>query len=293
MAVSAPGERFVLIVPPQTVGGGLPTWDPSRAAAAMAAEFGGSPYDQRQVLLKNLPLATGWQSDTHVVAQRLAAAGLEAWSLPASALDTLPVAVEARSFRLTDAGLEAIAQGGVSLTLPWPSVELVLRARTEFQVNATTETTKKKTNLAAMAIGLPIGSKSTTVERNQTVGDTWFAVLCARRPNLVLRLTRDGLDYSGLGSAKGPGALVNYVTLLELVERRCPGARIDPRLEKAAGRIPPVPAEARRSVTKSGKTTVAEAVSNADNAEAVAFAGQLLWLAERLRRAGIAAGASL
>jgi len=275
----------LLIVPPAA--------DVALAAEAMAGVLGGSAYDQRQILLKHMPLATGFQLDTARAARTLAAAGLPAWDLPARVLDTLAEVQEVRGFTLTDTTLEAKLARGESLSLPWNAIELLLKARTSFEQTATTETTKRKTNLAALAIGLPIGGTKTTKEQSQQFGDTWFTLLCARRPGVVLRLGRDDLDYAGLGSAKGPGALVNYLRLLEHIEPRCQGAVRDPRLEKAAGRIAPVPAEARTSVTRSGKTRVAEALASADNAEAIAFAGQLLWLAEKLRRAGIAPGSSL
>ncbi|MSP93084.1 MAG: hypothetical protein EXR79_15000 [Myxococcales bacterium] len=264
-----------------------PATEPDRACAALAASLGGSPYDHRQTLLKNVPWIVAWRP--HQAALALAAecsgAGLPTRMWTADELADTPEPFLARSFRLGARGFEVSGRAGERVLLLYAKVALVLRARAEQSTTTTIETVQRKTSMAALAIGLPIATTKRTTERDTAFQQSWFALVYGLDPDVCIRLDRDVLEYGGLGPAMAGGAIANWLALLGAIEAACPGATRDGRLEKAAGKLVGVPLEVQTArASKDRKTKVSTTTMGTDNAGAIDFAAMLLFLAERARR---------
>lgn len=269
---------FVLAVPPPR--------DVDAAARALAELLGGHALDRRQVLLKGVPFIVQWLEtldEAQATAVSLQNAGLEAHAWHERALEAVPAPLEARAFRF-EADHFVVSDRHETVRIPLRDVMLVLRARTEHTLETSTETTKKKTHIAAMAMGLPISKSKTTQERQREQDQTWFVLVYTA--TAAVRLPQLGMDYTGLGERMQATATANYQCLLDMLGAACPDARFDGRLERVAGRLASMPGEARRTTDRPDrKTTVRAATLAFDNEDAVLRACRLLWLAERRRRA--------
>ncbi len=265
-----------------------PEGDVSAAARALAAATGREPVATRQQLAKGAPFVaalTGATAEAEALAGRLSAAGAEARALPVETLGTVPEPLEARSFEFQPDAFVARDRAGAEVRLAFADVALIVRARAESSSQSVIETTQKRLSRTGLALGLPIPVSRTTTERNETLSIEPFAVVYRLKPPAAVRLAREALDYRGLGEGRAPASFANYAELLRRLEAACPRARRDSRLERSAGRIPGVPLEARRSWRQaSTRTKVTERTTSSGNAEAIAFAADLLFLLERSRR---------
>jgi hypothetical protein len=266
---------FVLAVPPPT--------HLDAAARVMAERLGGHAIDQRQVLLKGVPWIVTWRedlADAQAFAQELSAAGLEAHAWHEKALEAVPVPLEARAFRVADGILE-VTDRRETLRIAAKDVLLVLRARTEHETETRTETTQKKTNLAALAMGLPISSSKVTQDRQRDQERAFFVLVYTA--TAAVRLSQLGLDFTGLGTAMQPTATGNYQALLAMLTGLCPHATFDSRLERMAGRLATMPGEVRNTTNKPDrKTTVRAATTAHDNGTAATG-----WRQARVDRQGL------
>jgi hypothetical protein len=268
---------FVLAMPPAA--------DLERASQALARVLGGMAIDHRPPILRELPwipVRGDDKAELDAIAADLTTAGLRARVLHERALAAVPDPLVAERFGLLDDAL-VVANRKQEARLPWREVILVSRARHQTTTTATTETTSRKASMAAMAVGVPIRSKQTEVERSQTtqvtyVGWVWTATA-------GVRLDQDALDYAGLGTGMEAGSIANWQALLRAVATRCPTATVDVRLERAGGRLNTAPVAMKRdsNMPKRG-TTVVATVQTAGNEDAITEAARLLWLAERVRR---------
>ncbi len=272
--------HFVLVAPGQA--------DPAAASAALADTVGGGAYEHRQVLLRGLPFIAAWRdtpAQAHAVAATLTQAGLEAWAFDDAVLDHVPPVLDARAFRFAPDHLELLDRRGAATAVPLARVGLICRARALHASETTTETTRKKVRLGALAMGVPMSKSKTTREVDRTTEDEAFALLWSVGPDLCVRLSRDALDYEGLGDARVVSAQTNYLALLARLEAACPGARVDAALERAAGRVPPVPTQRLRDRTRHLRSSSVSDTVAEDNTDAVLFAARLLYVVERARRA--------
>ena len=263
---------------------------PDRACQALATALGGSAYDQRQTLLKNVPWVVGWRPQAVAIplAAALAEATLPAHVWTADQLADAPDPFTARSFRLGARGFEATGRGGERVLLLYDKVALVLRARAEQSTTTMIETVSRKASMAAMAVGLPIATTKRTTERDSASQQSWFALVYGLEPDVCVRFDRDLLEYGGLGPKMVEGAIANWLTLVAALEAACPHATKDARLEKAAMKLVGVPLEVQTArARKDRKTKVATITTGTDNAGAIDFAALLLFLGERARRSGL------
>ncbi len=272
--------HFVFVVPPEG--------DVSAAAKAVAAATGREAIDVRQALLKGAPLVVAWTSgepEAAALRSRLLSAGVEAFAFPEEVLAALPEPLEARTFALERDAFVARDRAGAEVRLAYAEIALIVRARSEATTHTVTETTSRSLSKAGLAFGVPISKKTTSSSASDSVRIEPFALAYRLDPPAAVRLAREALDYRGLGEGLGPASLTNFAELLRRLETACPGARRDSRLDRAAGKIAGVPAEARRSFRREGRgITVSQRSTSSDNAEAIAFAAGLLFLAERERR---------
>ncbi len=270
--------HFVLAVPPAR--------DVDAAARALAELLGGHALDRRQILLKGVPFIVQWTEalpEAQAMAVALQNAGLEAHAWHERALEAVPTPFEARAFRFDPDHL-IVSDRRESVQIPLRDVVLVLRARTEHMVETSTETSQKKTNIAAMAMGLPISKTKVTQERQREQDQAWFLLIYTA--TTAVRLPQLGLDYTGLGARMQATATANYKCLQDMLGAACPDATFDARLERVAGRLATMPGEARRTTDRPDRKTIVRAATLAlDNEDAVLRACRLLWLAERRRRA--------
>ncbi|MBI5611241.1 MAG: hypothetical protein HY902_20375 [Deltaproteobacteria bacterium] len=273
----------ILVIPPAS--------DIQKAATVLAELAGGTAYDQRQKLLRNLPFLTAW-SEQSVAVQRganaLREAGLQAWAISRAALDLLPDRIEVRSFARIAGGLELIGRTQ-SYRLKFEEIGLVLPCRADSGQTLTTTTVTRKVGLAQLAMGMPIPQKKVEVEQQKQFDQSFFCLLWPRRPgpdgDQLFELQAEGMDYGGLGGAKTASSTSNYLLLLDLLRQLAPSAW-DPRLERAGGKLAPIGVPARTSSDGQGtKTTVTTSGSTWDTEDAVVQCAHLLLLAAKVRDA--------
>lgn len=275
----------VMVVPPSA--------DIGQSATVLAQVAGGSAYDQRQPLLRNLPFLVAWREDpaeVRAIAQQLRQTGVEAWPLSRAALDLTPQAEEARGLTFLPGGLQVRARQQVYSLLA-ADLGLVLPCRADAGQVTVVTTTTKKVGLAQMAMGIPIAKKVVETEQQREFEQRFFALLWARRAdglNVMFEIQAESMDFAGLGAAKTASSTTNFLTLMERLRQLAPSAW-DPRLERAGGKISPISMPQKNLVEKTGRSkTVATNVSGFDTEGAVMQTAHLLVLASRLR--GAAAG---
>lgn len=275
----------VLLVPPAR--------DVDAAARELAAVVGAAAYDQRQLLLRGLPWLAAWDDNVEPVRQRAArlrTVGLEAWPMARAALDLPHQVLDARSFSLSQEGLAVADRAGQGLRARWSEVGAVMPCRADAGHSLTTVTTTKKTSAVKLAMGVPIASKKVESDTTQSLDNRFFCLVWLRRAephggDAWLRLDSDALDYAGLGQGKTASSTSNYLLLLQWLGKLAPHAW-DPRLERAGGRIAPIPLPPRSSREQlSRSTTVASETRAWDTEPAVLQAARLLVLAARMRAA--------
>jgi len=268
----------VLLVPPAP--------DLEQASDLLAQGLGGVAYDHRQTLLRNLPTLVGWSEEIdapNALAESLRAVGVAAWTVGRSTLELAP---EVRSAKMIAIGAPALAvafKAGPPLRVSWSHVGLVMPCRAQRGSETQTATTISKVNIAALAAGLPISSKKTSVETDKVVEDRMFCLIWVREPDLLLHCERETMDYAGLGPEKTESSTTNYLLMLKKLEHAAPNAW-EPRLEKAGSRIATLAGPSSRSSEQIGRKTTAETTRTSwDNSSAVEQAARLLILAARLR----------
>ncbi len=273
----------VLVVPP--------AGDAQKAANVLAELSGGTAYDQRQKLLRNLPFLAAWSEQSIVVqrgANALREAGLQAWAISRAALDLLPESIEVRSFSRFPGGLELVGRTE-SYRLKYEDIGLVLPCRADSGQTVTTTTTTKKVGLAQMAMGIPIAKKTVEVEQQKQFDQSFFCLLWPRKVgnggDLLFELQAEGMDYAGLDGAKTASSTKNYMALLDLLRQLAPSAW-DARLERAGGKLSPIGVPPRSSTDRvSSKLSITTSAAGWDNENAVVQCAHLLLLAAKVREA--------
>ncbi len=280
----------VLLVPPAL--------DVDAAAQALAQALGSSAYDQRQPLLRGLPWVVAWGEQVEPareLAARLRALGLQAWPISQAALEMDADVLEVRTFSLSQAGLSVADRAGRALQASWTEVAVVLPCRADQGQSVTTQTTTKKTSMVKLAMGVPLPSKQTETAKSHSVDSNFFCLLWLRasRPSggeAWLRLDSEGLEYSGLGPDRTASSTSNYLLLLKWLQQMAPTAW-DTRLERAGGKIAPIPLPPRSNKEQvNRKTSVAVQARPWETETAVLQAARLLVLANRLQAAAVARG---
>ncbi|MCI0343520.1 MAG: hypothetical protein L0216_20630 [Planctomycetales bacterium] len=207
------------------------------------------------------------------------ALGVEAFSLPERTLAEMPRPFEARAFALEPDALRVQDSRGDTVRWPYAAVGLIVRGDSQ------TTTVELVEPLTALPQDKETYPSSRTDERRETTSFLHFALLYTLEPPGAVRLTRELLDYRGLGDALEPASAANFGHLLKHLGASCRSARWDARLEGASGRLPGVPAELSRTC---GWTGLAEpffrTTSVTGDGDRVAVAAALLFLAERERR---------
>lgn len=280
----------VLLVPPAA--------DVDAAARELAQALGSSAYDQRQPLLRGLPWIAAWNEQVEPVRQlaaRLRQSGLEAWPISQAALEMGADVLDVRTFSLSQSGLNVADRAGQSVQAAWADVAVVLPCRADVGQSVTTQTTTKKTSMVKLAMGIPLASKQTETAKNHSVESNFFCLLWLRKTQpdggeAWLRLDSEGLEYTGLGQERTASSTSNYLLLLQWLQRLAPGAW-DARLERAGGKIAPIPLPPRNSKDQvNRKTSVAVHARPWETETAVLQAARLLVLANRLKSAAVARG---
>ena len=275
----------LLIVPPVT--------DINLAAPALAQQVGGTAYDQRQPLLRNLPFIAAWRDEVapvRAMAQILVAAGVPAWPIAQAALEVGPPLLAARQFRIDARGI-TVASRQETAQILWRDVALALPCRADFGEATTTITTTKKQSLARLAMGVPIAGKKVETEQEKSIDHAFFCLVWAKTSQptgheLLVRLDREGMDFSGLGAAMTGSSTSNYLALLQRVQAAV-GPAWEPRLERAGGKIVPISGPpVSNKVAPDRKTTVQTVGSSWETESGVMQAARLLMIAARLRGAG-------
>ncbi len=277
-----------------------PARDVDAAARELAALIGAAAYDQRQLLLRGLPWLAGWTDQLEPLRQnaaRLRAVGVEAWPMARAALELPHELLDVRKFALSQEGLAVADRGGQGLRARWSEVGAVLPCRADAGQSVTTVTTTKKTSAVKLAMGVPVASKKVESDTSISQDSSFFCLLWLKRAephggDAWLRFDSDGLDYSGLGQGKTASSTSNYLQLLQWLGRLAPHAW-DPRLERAGGRIAPIPLpprDVREQVSRS--VSVASQARAWDTESAVLQAARLLVLAARMRAVAQAQGLS-
>lgn len=274
----------LLVVPPVA--------NADNAAQALAMALGGTAYDHRQPLLRNLPYVPVWKATADEVrglVGPLRQAGVAAFAIGRAALDLGPSVVDARGFSLSSTGL-SIQGRTQSLRFHWADIGLALPCRADSGQSATITTTTKQQTMARLAMGVPFGGKKVETETERTIDHAFFCLLWARRcapdgGEALVRLDCEGLDYAGLGSRMTGSSTGNYLALLRIIQAEV-GAAWDPRLERAGGKVAPISAPPVSSRQVAGKTTTETTASSWDTEGAILQAARLLMLAARLRSIG-------
>ena len=266
-----------------------PAQDPDLAAQKLAQTLGGTPYDHKGPLLRGLPYLTGWHTDAQVVMARAAdlrTVGLPAWAVARAALERTPDVRSAKAVAWDADQLQLGFRDGLTTlqeTLPWAEIALALPCRSDSATEVITATTTKKTNMAAMAMGMPLSSKKTTTERDVETSSRFFMLLWLQARGELVRIDAENTDWRGLGAAMRYGALGNFQALLEVLKARAPAAW-DPRLERAGGRLAATTLPLQKSLEGTGtKTTVATKTRAWDSESGVMQAARLMILARMLQ----------
>ncbi len=269
-----------------------PAPDVDRAALALAAALGGTAYDHRQPLLRNLPYVPTWKStaeEVRALVGPLRSTGLPAFAIGRAALEVGPTLVNARGFSMAAAGLTV--QGRTqALQLRWEDVGLALPCRADSGQARTVTTTTKKQTVARLAMGVPFGGKKVETETERSIDHAFFCLVWARNcqpggDEALVRLDCEGMDYTGLGQHMTGSSTGNYLTLLRIIQGRV-GAAWDARLERAGGKVAPVPAPPVSSRQVAGKVTTESVASSWDTEGAIMQTARLLIIAARLQAIG-------
>ena len=280
----------VLIVPPPA--------DVDLAARELAFALGSTAYDQRQPLLRGLPWVVAWGDQVESareLAGRLRATGLQAWPISQAALEMNVDLIDVRSFSASVEGLSVADRVGRQAQAGWNDVGVVLPCRADLGQTVTTQTTTSKTSMVKLAMGVPLPSKQVETAKSHSVQSNFFCLVwlrsCQPGGNEVwLRLDSDGMEYTGLGQERTASSTANYLLLLQWLQRFAPSAW-DARLERAGGKIAPVPLPPRDSNDQvNRKTSVAVHARSWETESAVLQAARLLVLASRLKAAALARG---
>ncbi|MSQ81736.1 MAG: hypothetical protein EXR77_02325 [Myxococcales bacterium] len=274
---------LLIVPPPPQVGA---------AAQALAQLLGGTAYDHRQALLRNLPYVPAWReavSEIRSMTSALHQVGAQAWPIARAALEVGPVVWPARSFRLDRGGITLVSRSE-TVQIRWPDIGLALPCRADFGEATTTTTTTKKQSLMRLAMGVPIAGKKVEVEQERSTEHAFFCLVWARTAapdgqEVIARLDAQGLDYAGLGEQKTGSSTANYLILIRAIEAAV-GTAWDPRLERAGGKIVPIGAPPVQSRASPSRSTKVETVASSwDTDGAVVQAARLLIIAARLRAA--------
>jgi hypothetical protein len=265
-----------------------PAQDPDLAAQELAQMLGGTPYDHKAPLLRGLPYLTGWHTDAQVVMARaleLRGAGLPAWAVARAALERTPEVRTAKTVAWDADGLQLgfrDVNGLAQETLPWAEIALALPCRSDSAQEVITATTTKKTNMAAMAMGMPLSSKKTTTERDIESASRFFALLWLQARGELVRIDAENSDWRGLGAEMRHGALGNFQALLDVLRARAPAAW-DPRLERAGGKVAATTLPLQQSTAGTGSKTIVATKTRAwDSESGVMQAARLMILAKML-----------
>ena len=278
-----PTTMFALLLHP-------PAQNADAVAQLLAQQLGGTAYDHRAPLLRGLPYLAGWHPDAQIVMARAAelrAAGLPAWAVARAALERTPELQTARAVAWDDASLRwGFRDGAAGLTqraVAWQEIALALPCRSDSSQETITATTKKTTNLAAMAVGLPLSTKKTTTERSLETDSRFFCLLWLQERGELVRIVAENTDWSGMGAAMRHGALANYQALLDTVRMRAPVAW-DPRLERAGSKLGTTTLPAQNATDRIGsKTTVETKTRVWDGESGVMQAARLLILVRMMQ----------
>ncbi len=259
------------------------------AAQALGALTGTPAIDARQILLRGAPFIAQWLEDSgpaQVAAQALRDATLVNWPLHEDALARVPQALAARSFRFENDGLWA-SDRHTELVLPYSDILLIARMRSDQATETVTQTTERKTNtLVMLTTGMPIGRTVTTTDRQKSAQNHYFSLVFTA--DAAVRLPCEGLDYGGLPGPAQASSFTNYTQLLTILAQKSPGAVVDARLERIAGKLQLQPgAPGHQRLEREGKSTKVRSQSlQFDNEDAALQAAHLLYLATRRQRAG-------
>ncbi len=266
-----------------------PAQNPELAAQTLARQLGGTAYDHKAPLLRGLPYLAGWHEDAQLVSMRAAelrAVGLPAWAMAQAALDRTPEVRRTRAASWNEGQLRCgFRDGAAEMTwehIGWPEIALALPCRADSAQETTTATTRTTTNMAAMAMGLPLSSKKTTTERTIETDSRFYCVLWLAGRGELVRIDAEGTDWSGLGPVMRHGAMANFLALQEALRTRVPAAW-DPRLERAGGKLASTTLPPQSSSDRLGsKTSVATRTRSWDTESGVMQAVRLLVLARML-----------
>ncbi len=204
-------------------------------ASALAAELGGTAYEQRLRLAAGCPaivLQTPDRDRAAEVLTRLRSRGHGAEACDDAAIVPLDSMVALRDFRFASDAIECVGTHGEPTDRVRYDDLLALVRLSDRRSEVTTTVEKQRSFSAARAIasgGLVV--TKTTERASTTRSDSKEQVLALyRRAGRPLALRETSAHYDALGAERGPTTIVNFARAVDRIRALAPMAPYDDRL---------------------------------------------------------------
>ena len=202
-------------------------------AQALASNLGSTPYETRMLLLPGLPAIVLISPDKARALELLAnlrQRGHHALAFDASAVVSSSAMQLMRRFRLEDDAI--VAEKPDEGRLAYDDVLVMLRATHDTRFEQTTEHSERKFSAgrAMLTGGLVVTKKesSTSVARSQERHEVLY--LFRRSGQTPWLLPDSGPHYTWLGDRMASTERANFLTVVDMLRERTPGATYDDRL---------------------------------------------------------------
>lgn len=215
--------------------------DEAEVAGIIAATLGILVYEARQRIAGGGPAVLAClaeQQSAATLAERLTLAGVPALVIDREGMRQQRQSFPVGRFRLEARGLQIVSAAGVTDTIAYDTIELLLVATSSARTQSTATVTERKFSLGKtiLAGGVPM-SKKVTHEETVISDDRDESLWLYPQGRGPIVFNRSALNYEGLGSAMQMSRDLNFVHLKNELRRLAPQAGYDDRLLKRAGVI--------------------------------------------------------
>jgi len=232
-------------------------------AAALAADLGTTPYEERLNLASGLPavvLTAADRARALALLKALRARGHGAVAIDAAVVVSSEAMVSMRRFGLEEGALTAEGE-----RLPHGEILALIRAmhRTRTETRAEVKTKKFSPGRALVTGGLLV-SKTVSREETSITEESQQVLYIFRADGGTPWLLRErGTQYAALGGALSPSSAQNFLTAIARLRERAPQAVYDERL-MATRKVP------SRVAVKGGGAAGSASVSSASGVDLLA-----------------------
>ncbi|MBV1861225.1 MAG: hypothetical protein KUG77_22600 [Nannocystaceae bacterium] len=209
--------------------------DPKDLAQRAVEVLGGTAYDVRA----SLTVPGGGPAVLAVVAEPDRAqayrAGLEARGIRAAVVSVRADRpdFDVRRFSLGPTSLEVEDREGRRRSVPYASVDVLIRA-SAVQTTVSTKTVRERkfNPVRSVLSGGLVNTSVKVTKKTQRDTDSDELLFLYTGGALPLRLSERTLQYQGLGDALQPSRMANFLYMAKAIVTGCPRARVDERLRR-------------------------------------------------------------